>query len=69
MHWPPIVDSVRQYVVGGEVVRELTIGCLNTKHLAHGLLPYVAQTERSMEWGSLYRFFGYRVSERVSVKP
>ena len=49
-------------------MRALTIGCLTTKHLVHGLLPDVAQTERTMGWGSLYRFFGYRGSERVSVK-
>ena len=47
----------------------LTIGCLTTKHLEHGLLPDVAQTERSMKWGSLYKFLGYRGSEGVSVKP
>ena len=68
MHRPPIANSVRRYVVGGEVVQALTIECLTTKHLAHGLLPDVAQTERSMEWGNLYKFLGYRGSEGVSMK-
>ena len=49
-------------------MRALTIGCLTTKHLVHGLFPDVVQTECTMGYGSLHISFGYKGSQGVSVE-